>query len=64
MSLTRQTGKKLVNSAGVYENIECMIKRAVDKDKPTLLKSLSKNRDKFDEAFQELFIDFKAFKKG
>ena len=63
MSLSRQTGKKLVNSVGVYENVECMIKRSVDKENPTLLKSLPKNREKLDEAFQEVFIDFKAFKK-
>ena len=40
-----------------------MIKRAVDKENPTLIKSLPKNREKLDEAFQEVFIDFKAFKK-
>jgi hypothetical protein len=40
-----------------------MVKRAVDQDRPTLVKSLAKNRDKLDDAFQNLYIDFKAYKK-
>ena len=63
MSLSRQAGKNLIKSIGVFENVEHMVKRAVDDDRPTLVKSLSKNREKLDEAFQNLFIDFKAYKK-
>ena len=63
MSLSRATGKSLIKSVGVYENLELMVKRAVDTDRPTLVKSLHKNREKLDEAFQNLYIDFKAYKK-
>ena len=63
MSLSRQTGKNLIKSVGLYENVEALVKRAVDKDKPSLVKSLSKNREKLDEAFENVFIDFKAFKR-
>ena len=63
MSLSRATGKSLIKSVGVYENLELMVKRAVDADRPTLVKSLPKNREKLDEAFQNLYIDFKAYKK-
>ena len=63
MSLSRQTGKNLIKSVGLYENVEALVKRAVDKDKPSLVKSLSKNREKLDEAFENVFIDFKAYKR-
>ena len=61
MSLSRQAGKNLIKSVGVYENVEAMVKRAVEKI--PLVKSLTKNRDKLDEAFQYLYVDFKADKK-
>ena len=63
MSLSRQAGKNLVRSVGVYENVEHMVQRAVDKTKPTLVKSLPKNRENLYKAFEDLYIDFKAYKR-
>ena len=51
MSLSRQAGKNLIKSVGVYENVEMMVKRAVDTDRPTLVKSLPNNSEKLLEAF-------------
>ena len=63
MSLSRQTAKQLERSVGVFENVDFMVSKAVSKDNPTLVKSLPKNRIKLDEAFENLYIDFKAYKK-
>ena len=63
MSLSRQAVKNFIKSLGVYENVESMVKRAVDQDWPTLVKSLAENKDKLNDAFQNLYIDFKAYKR-
>ena len=39
-----------------------MVTKACDPVSPSLVKSLAKNRDKLDKAYQELFHDFKVFK--
>ena len=63
MSLSRQTSKQLERSVGVFENVDLIVSKAVSKDNLTLVKSLTKNRVKLDEAFENLYIDFKAYKK-
>ena len=39
-----------------------MVAKACDPVSPSLVKSLAKNRDKLDKAYQDLFYDFKMFK--
>ena len=41
-----------------------MVNRACDPVKPSLVKSLQKNRDKVDDAYQELFYDFRVYNEN
>ena len=63
MSHSRQTFKNLYKSVGLYENVELMVQRALDPDRPSLVKSLQKNREKLDELFSNIYIDHKMYKE-
>ena len=63
MSLTRQVGKNLVQAQSKFQIISEMVGRAVDPDKPSLTKSLGKNRDKMDTSFEELNHAFSLYKR-
>ena len=52
----------MLASHSKFECLAKMVKRACDPVKPSLEKSLAKNREKLDEAYQELYHDFKLFK--
>ena len=62
-TMNRQCGKNLLKNYNSFCVVKDMVARAVDITKPTLVKSLSKNRDKLDESFMELSLSFKSFKE-
>ena len=61
--MVRNTEKKLLQSLSMFESLAEMVSKACDPDSPTLVKSLAKNRDKLDQAYQDLYHDFKVFKE-
>ena len=60
--MVRNTEKKLLQSHTLYESLAEMVTKACDPIKPSLVKSLQKNRDKLDNAYQELYYDFRVYK--
>ena len=53
-TLSRATAKALHKSHTSFKVVSDMVRRAVDKDNPSLVKSLSKNRSKMDDCFVDL----------
>jgi hypothetical protein len=62
-TMSRQFGKNLLKSYNSFCVVKDMVARAVDAVKPSLVKSLSKNRDKLDESFIDLCLNYKNFKE-
>ena len=56
--MVRNSEKKLLQSFALFESLAKMVNRACDPVKACLVKSFQKNRDKIDDASQELFYDF------
>ena len=63
MALQRQVQKNLYQSYTKFENVAEMVTRAVHPTRPSLLKSLQKNRDKMDSAFEELHHAFSLYRR-
>ena len=61
-TLSRATGKALLKSASGFKAVREMVSRAVDPTKPTLVKSLRKNRTKLDESFLDLCYSYDTYK--
>ena len=61
-TLSRATGKALLKSASGFKAVSEMVSRAVDPTKPTLVKSLKKNRTKLDESFLDLCYSYDTYK--
>ena len=61
--MVRNTEKKLLQSHSMFESLSELVSKACDPVKPTLVKSLAKNREKLDQSYQELYYDFKVFKE-
>ena len=60
--MNRGPGKKLVQTATKFETLSKLVTKACDPVKPTLEKSLAKNRNNLDETFIELCHDHKLYK--
>ena len=60
--MNRGAGKKLVQSHSKFETIAKLVTKACDPVKPTLEKSLPKNRDNLDLAYIELCHDHRLYK--
>ena len=54
-TLSRATGKALHKSISSFNVVSDMVKRAVDKNSPSLVKSLARNRAKMDDCFVDLY---------
>ena len=52
MSLTRKVDENLYQAKHKFENVSDLVGRALDPTKPTLTKSLAKNRDKMNATFE------------
>ena len=63
LTMNRQCAKNLVKSDNSFSVVKDMVKTAVDDSKQTLAKSLGKNRDKLDNCFIDLCLNFKFFKE-
>ena len=61
--MVRNTEKKLLQSHSMFESLSEMVSKACDPVRPTLVKSLAKNREKLDQSYQEMYHDFKVFKE-
>ena len=61
--MVRNTEKKLLQSHSMFESLSEMVSKACDPVKPSLVKSLAKNREKLDQSYQELYHDFRVFKE-
>ena len=61
-TLSRATGKALMKSLSIFNLVKDMVSRAVDKTKPSLVKSLGKNRANMDSAFVELSYCYDSYK--
>ena len=61
-TLSRATGKALSKSAVTFQVIKKMVKRAVESDSNSLVKSLAKNRDKMDSQFIDLCVCYEAYR--
>ena len=61
--MVRNSEKKLLQSFALFERLAEMVNRACDPVKASLVKSLQKNRDKIDDAYQELFYYFWVYKE-
>ena len=61
-TLSRATGKALSKSAVTFKVIKNMVKRAVDTDSTSLVKSLSQNRTKLDDQFIDLCYCYESYK--
>ena len=55
--------KNLFQSHSNFDSLADMVSKAVDSTKPTLTKSLPKNRVKMDEAFQDLNHNYQLYKR-
>ena len=55
-SMNRLCAKNLQKSLNSFSVVKEMVKKAVDEIKPTLVKSLGKNREKMDNCFIEMCI--------
>ena len=62
-TMNRQCAKNLFKSNNSFSVVKDMVKTAVDGSKPALAKSLGKNRDKLDNCFIDLCLNFKLFKE-
>ena len=62
MSLSRATHKTFLKTLNDFENKQRLVKKAVDPNKPTLIKSLERNRTNLEPAFSELTFDYKLNK--
>ena len=62
-TMSRQCGKNLLKSYNSFCVVKDMVARAVDAVKPSLVKSLSRNRDKLDENFIDLCLSYKNYKE-
>ena len=60
--MVRNTEKKLLQSHALFESLAEMVNRACVPLNPSLVKSLQKNRVKIDDAYQDLFYDFRVYK--
>ena len=60
--MNRGPGKKLVQTATKFETLTKLVTRACDPVKPTLEKSLAKNKNNLDDTFIELCHDHKLYK--
>ena len=63
MSLSRAAAKTFLKSLNDFDNVKELVSRAVDPIKPSLIKSLPKNRIKLEEAFSSMSFDWKEYKK-
>ena len=63
MSLNRQTAKNFFKLLDSYDAQKEMVMKALDPDKPTLVKSHAKNRANLDQTYIELVHAWKDFKR-
>ena len=63
MSLNRQTAKNFFKLLDNYDAQKEMVMKALDPDKPTLVKSHAKNRANLDQTYIELVHAWKDFKR-
>ena len=61
-TLSRATGKALLTSESNFLAVTRMVEKSVDKENPSLVKSLSKNRAKMDESFLDLNCCYDRYK--
>ena len=62
-TMSRALAKTFMKSLSAFKVVKDMVRRAVDPTKPSLVKSLAKNRIKLDEAFLDLCYCFENFKE-
>ena len=62
MTANRTVMKKLQTSAAKFACFSEMIRKACAPTKPSLEKSLQRNRDNLDGIFQEIFVEYDAYK--
>ena len=62
MSLNRLTAKTMLKNLTKYESYKESVGKAVGPN-PTCVKSLPRNRDKFEESFLELRFSFDDYKR-
>ena len=60
--MNRGPGKQMLQSHSKFDCLAELVTKACDPVKPSLEKSLAKNRDKLDDAYQELYHNFKLYK--
>ena len=63
MTMNRQCAKTFLKSLDKYQGLKRMVEKAVDPDKPTLVKSLPRSRVNLEEAYLELHHSWKSFKR-
>ena len=61
--MNRMAAKTFLKTFDKYESQKEMVECALDPIKPTMIKSLSKYKDKLDDTFLELVHDWKNFKR-
>ena len=62
-TLTRVTAKTFLKSLDKYESHRKMVERALDPVKPTLVKSLPRNRSNLDESFLDLCHTWRNYRR-
>ena len=62
-TMNRLCGKNLLKSLNSFSVVKDMVARAVDDEKPSLVKSLKQNRDKLDVSFVDLCFNYKNYKE-
>ena len=63
-TMSRACAKTFMKSLSAFRVVKDMVSRAVDPTKPSLVKSLAKNRVKLDEAFVDLCYCFENYCDG
>ena len=61
MPVTRAASKELLKSLSQFKIYRDMVNNAVDPEKPTLVKSLGKNRDRLDCAVADLKFEWESY---
>ena len=60
--MSRACAKSFMKSLSGFNVVKDMVLRAVDPTKPSLVKSLTKNRKKLDEGFLDLCYNYDCYK--
>ena len=62
MVMNKASAKAFLKTFNTYILLKDMVKKAVDPEKPTLIKTHPKNREKLDDLFFDLSYDWGLFK--